>query len=122
MGLDQYLYKSRKAPIAVEEYTNDDSENLAYWRKHPNLQGFMENLWKEKTGKDEEFNCENVYLTEPDLDIWEQIVKNNKLPETDGPFFGFDSDEEYKEYDLKVINRAREALKQGYTVYYTSWW
>ena len=44
MGLDMYAYVASK---------NDEGENvtereLAYWRKHPNLHGWMEELWKYK--------------------------------------------------------------------------
>ena len=49
MGLDQYAN-------AIDN--NGEKEELAYWRKHPNLQGFMENLWYEKgcPGKPDEPN------------------------------------------------------------------
>ena len=40
MGLDQYAYK-------VVAHDEDNRDEIAYWRKHPNLQGWMEQLWRE---------------------------------------------------------------------------
>ena len=56
---------------------------LAYWRKHPNLQGWMESLWHVK-GNDGEFNCEDLELTLDDLDNLEKTLDNEALPETAG--------------------------------------
>ena len=94
---------------------------LAYWRKHPNLQGFMEELYREKGGEGE-FNCEDVELTLDDLDALEQTLDDEALPETVGFFFGENSDDHYAEADREFIREARAAIKQGYTVVYNSWW
>jgi hypothetical protein len=112
MGLDQYAF-------AIDN--NGEKEEIAYWRKHPNLQGWMENLYISKGGQ-EEFNCVPVELEHEDLDNLEQAVTNNELPDTQGFFFGGDSDEHYKEQDLKFIKNARDALDSGLHVEYSSWW
>lgn len=141
MGLDQYLFKTKQTPEQVlsDDFDSDESEQIAYWRKHPNLQGYMKELWKQKypkrekqllkVDKDEDvfnlgdvFNCERVFLTLEDLDNWEKAINNKSYPETAGFFFGNNADEDYKEYDLKTIANAKEAIKKGYTVYYDSWW
>lgn len=140
MGLDQYAYARRGEPkIELEEYTYtdlatgerrtgteenviyEDQMELAYWRKHPNLQGWMEDLWKSK-GNQGEFNCVDVELTSSDLEDLENIVEQGKLPETQGFFFGSDSDDHYKEGDLEFIREARQHLADGYKIVYTSWW
>ena len=99
----------------------EDSMELAYWRKHPNLQGFMEELYREKGGEGE-FNCEDVELTLDDLDALEQTLDSEALPETVGFFFGQNSDDHYAETDREFIREARAAIKQGDTVVYSSWW
>ena len=38
MGLDQYAYVANKAG---SEYNDQSRQEIAYWRKHPNLQGWM---------------------------------------------------------------------------------
>ena len=118
MGLDQY------AAIRLDtkdEEGNWNQEELACWRKHPNLQGFMEELWEEKGGEGE-FNCVDVELDLADIDALEASVKGDELPETGGFFFGDDSSEYYKESDLEFCENARKALADGQTVVYSSWW
>lgn len=119
MGLDQFAY-------AIDN--NGEKEELAYWRKHPNLQGWMESLWERKgrpnAHKDnpDEFNCIPVELTKEDLDSLEQDITNRTLPDTVGFFFGSNSDVEYGQQDLEFVRKAREALDSGLTVVYDSWW
>ena len=123
MGLDQYATARRgEAQTDDEGYTYyEDSMELAYWRKHPNLQGWMESLWHVK-GNDGEFNCEDLELTLDDLDNLEKTLDNEALPETAGFFFGADADDHYAEADREFIVQARAAIKQGYKVIYSSWW
>jgi|TARA_A100000172_G_C2958927_1_gene81775 hypothetical protein len=123
MGLDQYA-TARKGEARTDDegYTYyEDSKELAYWRKHPSLQGWMEDLWIEK-GNSGEFNCVDVELTLGDLDSMEEALDENALPETVGFFFGENSEEHYAEQDREFIVNARAAIKQGYTVVYSSWW
>lgn len=123
MGLDQWAY-------AVD--TNGEKEQLAAWRKHPNLQGWMENLWESKGRPNandtpdsngmSDFNCVPLELNHDDLDALERDLNNNKLPSTVGFFFGSDSDEYYLQQDLDFVEKARDALDSGLTVVYDSWW
>ena len=126
MGLDQNAYKVSQ---------DGEREELAYWRKHNRLQGWMEELYRRKGGR-EEFNMVDVELTLEDIDQLEAAVLNKNLPETGGFFFGDDSfswddengkpfedgDYHYKETDLKFIEDARKAIAEGKEVYYDSWW
>ena len=123
MGLDQYATARRGEATKDDEghLFYEDSMELAYWRKHPSLQGFMENLWFEK-GNEGEFNCVDLELTLEDLDSMEEALDENALPETVGFFFGENSDDHYAETDREFIREARAAIKQGYTVAYSSWW
>ena len=123
MGLDQYATARRgEAKTDDEGYTYyEDSMELAYWRKHPNLQGWMEDLYHEKGGE-QEFNCVDLELTLEDLDALEESLDEEELPETVGFFFGTDSSDYYAEADREFIVQARAAIKQGYTVVYSSWW
>ena len=123
MGLDQYATARRgEAKTDDEGFTYyEDSMELMYWRKHPSLQGYMENLWFEK-GNEGDFNCVDLELTLDDLDSMEETLDENALPETQGFFFGENSDEHYAEQDREFIVQARAAIKQGYTVIYSSWW
>ncbi len=132
MGLDQY------AMVRLDtknEEGNWDMEELAYWRKHPNLQGFMEELWIEKGRPNahkidesnpfgSDFNCVDLELTIEDIDALEKAVckEGSSLPKTGGFFFGEDSDSHYCEQDLEFCANARKALEGGQAVVYSSWW
>jgi len=132
MGLDQYAYKIKKGlvedTIDIKLWNEEKGEPLHeydrdffYWRKHHDLQGFMENLYHERGGE-EEFNCVCIKLDEKDLDDLEYAVKNRKLPETTGFFFGSGNTEGYRKDDLKFIRASRKAMKEGYDILYRSWW
>lgn len=102
------------------EMTEDDGE-LHYWRKHPNLHGWMEQLYFEKGGTEDCFNCVGLVLIADDLQKLETVIRENSLPETTGFFFGNTDGSEIDD-DLAFIAKAREAIADGYTVYYCSWW
>ena len=134
MGLDQFAYAG----------IGDDKEEIAYWRKHNRLHGWMQQLWEDKGRPNApqqespmgDFNCVPVRLTLSDIEQLEAHIVDKKLPETGGFFFGDDSfnwDDEngkpfedgdyyYKETDLKFIEDARKAIEEGKEVYYDSWW
>ena len=139
MGLDQYAFARKGEPQEITEeftYTGADGvlyteprtsvsykeeHEISYWRKHPNLQGWMEELWRSK-GNEGEFNCVDVELTLEDLDALEQTLDGKALPETQGFFFGDNSDDYYSWQDREFIREARERLANGYKIVYTSWW
>ena len=115
MGLDQYAYKISFSDN-VEERTT-----IQTWRKHPNLQGWIENLWRERGGEGE-FNCEDVELSEIDLLKLQDDVMKFLLPETTGFFYGESCDKENMTTDLQFIDDALKNIKNGYRVVYDSWW
>lgn len=129
MGLDMYAFAvNREDAISDFEVAKDEeglylkTEDLFYWRKHHDLHGWMERLYREKGGQ-EEFNCRPLRLTEDDLLSLEWDVKNNRLPETEGFFFGNNPpDKDSIKNDMKFIRAARKIIKEGRAVYYDSWW
>jgi len=143
MGLDMYAYVAQKAGQMNEHYENynynkDTStvtkpREIAYWRKHPNLHGWMEQLWKQKgrPGVDLQFYAEEygpdfngieLELTWEDLEDLERAVTHKQLPATSGFFFGNPSDEHYYEADLQFIKNAKAELFLGLKVFYNSSW
>jgi len=122
MGLDMYAYTRTSDLPAFVDFTQLPTDvELHYWRKHPNLHGWMERLYREMGGTDSDFNCVNVMLTAEDLDRLEEDVRAGNLPATCGFFFG-ESDGTEIDDDLAFIAKARAALLSGASVYYTSWW
>ena len=149
MGLDMYAYVASKAGQQSEYYNAEgdyvDGEwrphkttvaqprEIAYWRKHPNLHGWMESLWKRKlheankeepedNGWGSTFNGIELELTWQDLDELERAVKPGQLPSTSGFFFGDGADDHYYETDLQFIKEARAELFLGLKVFYNSSW
>lgn len=137
MELDQYAF--------IENDPND-SENdteIAFWRKHDRLQGWMENLWVAKGGviTTEEaqtwasaFKDQKLPLTLDDITNLENDVIAHNLPETTRFFFGSDSycagcelNQESTYYcylndDLKFIQKAKGLITKGLSIYYRSSW
>jgi hypothetical protein len=125
MGLDMYAY------VATQEYdhnTESDSREIAYWRKHPNLHGWMHQLWRSKNSdivvdaKDAMFNGIELELTYDDILQLEEDVKNGRLPSTSGFFFGEASDDYYLNKDLEFVKNAKAELFLGLRVFYNSSW
>jgi hypothetical protein len=122
MGLDQYAYVAAKAN---SEWDGNNHRELAYWRKHPNLQGWMENLWRSRNTDptvDPGFNGVEVELTWEDIDALEAAIRHKQLPNTRGFFFGEDSDDYYLQSDLEFVRKARAELFLGLRVFYNSSW
>ncbi len=140
MGLDQLAY-SRPATA-----TNDETdEHIVSWCKHPNLQGWMERLWRKQkygdaanpdpiTGEGysnqtymgDPFNQEEVELTLEDIQRLRLDIQNKTLNggygDTTGFFFGSSSDDYYRETDIEFCDKAEAALNKGCKVIYYSWW
>ena len=136
MGLDMYAYVATKAGQQKEYYDGAEWDTeardtvnpnvskpreLAYWRKHPNLHGWMHRLW-ESQGNTGSFNGDELELTWQDLDALEHAVLNRELPGTQGFFFGSDADDLYREQDLEFIRQARAEIFTGLRVFYNSSW
>ncbi len=135
MGLDQYAYVASKANGDYEDPTRQE---IAYWRKHPNLQGWMERLWLKKIDtpvvesdqfiQDKypptDFNGVELELTWEDVDQLEKDIKSGVVAKmnTTGFFFGKPSDDYYYEHDLKFCVNAKAELFLKRKVFYNSSW
>ena len=142
MGLDMYAYVASKQGQQSEFYETSVFDNtigdyvngkvsepveIAYWRKHPSLHGWMEQLWERKMqaeGRDDPstFNGIELELTWEDIDELEHTVRHGKLPFTEGFFFGKPADNRYYEDDLKFCVDAKAELFLGLKVFYNSSW
>jgi hypothetical protein len=136
MGLDMYAYAGRSGQRdefyekaqwneETKEFDSPVSKpvELAYWRKHPSLHGWMEQLWQKKNPEDiSTFNGIELELTWEDIDDLERAVRNGKLPFTEGFFFGKPADNVYYEEDLKFCVNAKAELFLGLKVFYNSSW
>ena len=139
MGLDMYAYTASRAgqnrefyehaefDLTVLDYVNpavNRPVEIAYWRKHPHLHGWMEQLWHSRSnpGPDAVFNGIELELFREDIDRLEQDIQDGQLPETRGFFFGDDASEYYRLQDIEFIKNARAELFLGLRVFYNSSW
>ena len=138
MGLDMFAWSVPQTWVVDDETIADRGQmgrpagennqqgnlnEIFYWRKHHDLHGWMNDLYRSRGGKAESFNCIPIRLYEDDLDALEKDIKANALPKTSGFFFGNNPpDEESIEQDLKFIAEARACIADGFAVYYDSWW
>jgi hypothetical protein len=120
MGLDQY---------ALSKRPDGEIKEIAYWRKHNALHGWMEALWKAKgkpepNGDGDAFNGVQLDLTATDIDMLHTVVMTDNLPETEGFFFGCSTRYcvEDKAETLVFIEKAKRLLANGYEIRYDSWW
>jgi hypothetical protein len=109
MGLDMYLTGIEGTGAPTE---------LGYWRKHPNLHGFI--VQEFAGGVDE---CQPIPLTEEDLTAILAATEHDRLPHTTGFFFG-QSVAEDKPQMIEIITEAIAWLnqKKGRKVIYRASW
>jgi hypothetical protein len=131
MGLDMYAYVAAKKGQMSEHYEGYDYDKdaspvakpreLAYWRKHPNLHGWMHRLWESK-GNSGDFNGDELELTWEDLEKLEEDLQRKDLPGTTGFFFGEPADDYYLNQDLEFVKKAKAEVFCGLKVFYNSSW
>ena len=124
-GQQDEFYEGAEWDDALKEHRNPNvnrPREIAYWRKHPNLHGWMERLAKSKNVEYGSFNGVELELTWEDLDELERAVTHDQLPSTQGFFFGDGADDYYKAQDLEFIKKARAELFLGLKVFYNSSW
>jgi len=140
MGLDQYAFAvmPHKDKTDFDYGWNDDnipadrevSKKIAQWRKHSDLQGYMEALYHRKRSEQgledisddwQAFNCKDLRLTFQDILDLREAVTTKSLPHTEGFFFGATDEHHYAE-TATFIDDALKAISQDMEIYYSSWW
>lgn len=115
MGLDMYLRGEKSLSTWNDKNPRFEDDKrvcevvveLGYWRKHPNLHGFIVNQFAE--GVDE---CQPIELSEEDIEQILLAIDAKQLPETSGFFFGqSDDSEEQREVDRKIFKDALEWVR-----------
>ena len=67
MGLDMYAFITRTPVSPVDFKAPEDSQEIAYWCKHPDLHGWMAGRYFEKGGNDPRFNCRSMRVPADDI-------------------------------------------------------
>lgn len=126
MGLDMYLEGEKYLWHDNERYEDGDRikkiiVELGYWRKHPDLHGFIVKAFA--AGDDD---CEPICLDDSDINAIIAAIKEDRLPHTEGFFFG-DSDCSAKDASITIFSKALKWLQtkddnSSRTVYYRASW
>lgn len=120
MGLDAYTFAVKPTDVISDtEFTWQNQDYFAYWRKHGSLNRYMIDLYYQKGGVNGVKDCDfSVRLTRDDLQKLKYTILHNQLPE------GYDlcSRKQNIIYDLKFIKEANKAIADGYEVYYSANW
>jgi hypothetical protein len=112
MGLDMYLtgekflmpdFQNRSIDLQEDGFRlRSKTVELGYWRKHPNLHGYIVQTFAR--GKDE---CQIICLEPNDIRTIVAAVKAGNLPHTKGPFFGSsDTSPECVANDIAIFGKA----------------
>lgn len=135
MGLDQTSWAvepkvAHLALITERELTDEEMASLdagrihlMTWRKHADLNKWMEDLWFRKGGTSP-FNCMPMPLTKDDILALRMHlqVNGNEYAERGHGFFWGETRQEDIALDHAFIDKALNAIDEGYEVYYYCWW
>lgn len=115
MGLDmyltgeKYLWSDHRHPESIlreDGYRiRTRTLELGYWRKHPNLHGYIVNTFA--GGIDD---CKAIALEDTDVEKIIDAVARNNLPHTEGFFFGVSNFTE-KDEDIHIFTAALSWLR-----------
>jgi hypothetical protein len=131
-GLNEVVRDVEKDLESIADYKDEldglEVKELAYWRKHSDLNGYFEELYHSRGGN-KEFNCQELYLTKEDI---EEIVELHKqhldkedeffFPEERGFFWGESDDSDWKQSLTDFERVLNEVDWDKETVYYSCWW
>ena len=128
MGLDAWFYASEEkfvtdpedagAIVPVDEESSKNAIKVGYFRKFHPLQDYMENLYFEREGIETSFNCKKLPLSKNDLeDVLVSAIAGTFTEEMSAKHSVY-----YKTELLIIVHSAIQLLKDGFTVYYDSWW
>ena len=120
------LNKTEESKSLLKAIKN--TEEVAYWRKHSDLNGYMRDLYYGKGGAGD-FNCKPLLLSKEDvehiiIDHKAHLDKDNEysIEESRGFFWG-ESDMDNWKQSLKDFEKIIEETDwNNSTIYYSCWW
>lgn len=102
MGLDSWLLSTR-APLDSDvdfDSTNVGNSEVSYWRKNWDVHDWMSDLYQQKGGTEDDFNCRTVVLEYDD-------------------FLRFCNDTNQSK---DLFDEGTEVFNRGEKMYFTSWY
>lgn len=115
MGLDMFLYAKKKG-------FNENTIEIGYWRKHPDLHDYISTLYYRAGGTAEIFNNVKYKLNEEEIEDIIELSINRKLPKSLGGFFFGETIDSDNDSTISIFNIALDYTKKDYEIIYDSWW
>lgn len=121
MGLDIYAYAAEIAPdMSVDFPASIEADTeIHYWRNHTRLHRWMEHRYRRKGGVCLGDGLSSLVLNEEDLMDLDPVVRAGRLPWTWSGLLDPIADWRRLD-DHRFILQAKEAIRNGQTVYVTS--
>lgn len=122
MGLDMYLkgrkfhwtnWENQEADEKQEGFRVEETIlSLGYWRKHPNLHGYIVNTYGPKDADGKRIDdCSPIPLGKENLEDIIKAVAEHRLPGTEGFFFGASSTDDEQDTTAQ-LTKAIEWLEK----------
>lgn len=116
MGLDMDFYKIN---------ADGEKESIAYFRKHADLNGLLQECWIEKNPDKsyDDFNCCEFEITLDEVKRVEDYMKQDISERVHycGFFWGTSTEQDWEE-TVCVFTQIKNLLEDGQKVVYAPWW
>ena len=114
MGLDMDFYA---VPKDEDPKECEHKIHIKYFRKHSDLHGWLRNYWHSEKA----FNCVFLQITAEILEDLKKYLRRKNKTRYEGFFWGQSTKEQWDETKA-LVKEIEEWAKDGYDVYYYSWW
>lgn len=120
MGLDAYFIEAESCEDLKEEGKHNE---IAYFRKHSDLQGWMCELWESKGNNpdEEDFNCIPLELSVEDIDNLQAYAEGKDQKKHSGFFWGSSCQEDW-EKTVSICPKLKNSINEGKKVFYYCWY
>ena len=120
--VDESIIDKDKAQLVHCEL-NGGLRDIARFRKHSDLHGFLTNIWllKNPDTSYTDFNCDYLEITPKILSEIEMLAYNPPKMHYSGPFWGESTLEDWEETKT-LCEDIEKAFDEGERVFYFSWW
>lgn len=106
--------------MGLDMYFMNGNEEIYYYRKHADLNGLLEKIWKKD--HTENFNCSDMEITDDVVKKIEEVVNSSEQKKYTGFFWGESTKEQWADTKNKLIPLLKEHLRKGDKITYLASW
>lgn len=124
MGLDMW-FEAFPANVTEEVLNSEEKpcegQEVAYFRKHSDLHGWLTEKWLERHPEETDFNTSYMEITPELLSQMADYANQSEHEHHQGFFWGQSYDSDW-ERTKEVCEQIKDILDEGRKVFYYSWW